>query len=139
MPAGSAAEAAGSGCKRHWYVAGARCLRTGVSGRSLDGNKVVLEAEDVLFINMRTSLTMDETALLACDLKLFFVKLVFVKLEKQFTMRSAEMMQLECVDVENPKPEQLLADCVLTHDHCLPISCEIDVLKLCWGQNKLSF
>lgn len=68
----------------------------------------------MLFINMRTSLTVDETALLVCDLKLFFVKLVFVTLEKELSMCSAEMMQLERLDGENPKPEQLLADCVLT-------------------------
>lgn len=77
--------------------------------------------------------------MLACDLKLFFVKSVFVKLEKQLTMCSAEMMQLEGLDVESPKPEQLLADCVLTHDCSLHVSCEIDVLKLRWGQKTSLF
>lgn len=49
------------------------------------------------------------------------------------------MKQLERLDVENPKLEQLLADCVLTHDRSLHISCEMDVLKLWWGQKNPLF
>lgn len=88
---------------------------------------------------MRASLTVNETAPLACDSKLSFIKLVFVKLEKQLTMCSADMMQLECLDVENPKPEQLLADCVLTRHRSLHITCEVDVLELWWGQKASLF